>query len=98
MTPEQLEIIRKKFEALHPVPDGVKWLACIHDYNSTHYHYEDTAREYLSMWHGFLSAMSQEIELQLPKIEMSFGREPYPYVDCDNLISGLESQGYRMKK
>lgn len=89
------ELLRKKFEKLHPPPSGVFWNG------ENHYTISDggdfyAANEYNLVFDGFVLFAAQEIELQLPKIEMSFGREPYPYVDCDNLISGLESKGYKV--
>lgn len=92
MSNEQLEIIRKKFEALHPVPEGVKWISVCQEY-STGIEF-NALRKYSAMWQGYLSCMSQEIEL--PQYWMQFDNAKAVYVT--DVIAVLEAQGYRVKR
>ena len=85
---EQLEIIRAKFEALHPVPNWMffnvdeylpspDWAGGIR---------RERVTNYQSLWQGYLSCMSQEIEL------------PWGTCEHDELVDSLEAQGYRVKR
>ena len=96
MTNEQLEIIRAKFEALHPVPEWMEWSEDKENYmlsktlissNAN----EFTYNEYRAMWVGFLSCMSQEIELACSHWLEDVYRK-------DDVIKSLEAQGYMVKR
>jgi len=89
MQNEQLEIIRAKFESLHPVPNWVQW--CGDDYDYTHYRYEDAAQEYSNMWRVWISCMSQELEI-------TGFQDPTFNIARREIIKDLEAQGYRVKR
>lgn len=98
---EQLEIIRRRFEALHPVPECLQWAsgAYILPMSEPAY-YLDKCQQYNFMWQGFLSCMSQEIKL--PPWEQLWDSHDVPLNEPayrhNELVADLEAHGYRVKR
>jgi len=94
MQNNQLETIRRRFEALHPVPYHFEYLPESQLYKPKKLFFVYSYNElnlYNGMWQGFLSCMSQELEI-------TEFQDPTFNIARREIIKDLEAQGYRVKR
>lgn len=93
MTPEQLEIIRKKFEENFPTPNFLKYNSVMDNYEIYKHSLNrmNIRNTYNSLYTGFITAMSQEIDLPI------ITNSPMVIIALDEIKKSLESQGYTVK-